>query len=150
MIIATPYIQYSKVTYKYKLEADFFVYLPTSFLPLTEHKTDYLTLSGDGKLILHKGYCSDGASGPTIDTPSSMRGAFVHDALYQLFRMGLISTDHRLDADQLLYDLTYEDGMYGWRCKLWRRELGKFGAVNADPNKKNPVYIAPKSKRSKL
>ncbi len=67
-----------------------------------EIDTPYLSLGNDGILIIKKGYAWDGPSGPTIDTLNFMRGSLVHDALYQLMRMGKILYSYKDHADRLL------------------------------------------------
>ena len=70
-----------------------------------------------GRLSIMPGYAWDGPSGPTIDTPSFMRGSLVHDALYQLIREGHLGEEHRLRADELLFMICREDGMSPWRAQ---------------------------------
>jgi hypothetical protein len=64
--------------------------------------TPYLTLDAEGHLEILKGYAWDGPSGPMIDTLESMRGALVHDALYQLIRLKKIPFRYKGYADLLL------------------------------------------------
>ena len=59
----------------------------------------WVHLAGDGQLTIKRGYCWDGASGPTFDTPSTMLASLVHDALYQLMRECLLPQDYRIRAD---------------------------------------------------
>lgn len=143
MIKASRHIVYSKVSYKYKVEKAFWVQLPKELWPKEDIKLPRLILTKAGLLTLLKGYVSDGASGPTIDTDSAFRGPFTHDALYQLFRLGLLDVKYRLVADQLMADLCLEDKMLRIRAYLWKRELRKFGAVNAEPGKVVKTYTAP-------
>lgn len=65
-----------------------------------------------GLLVVHAGYAWDGPSGPTFDTRSFMRGAFVHDALYQLIREGELAPAYRLQADRELWACCRADGMW--------------------------------------
>ena len=44
----------------------------------------------------------DGPSGPAIDTKNFMRASLVHDALYQLMRLGTLDKSRRQYADRLL------------------------------------------------
>jgi len=110
--------------YKYQTKKDITLNLRefTPDLPTLNKNigTDYIFLDKDWKIIIRKGYAWDGASGPTIDTKSSMRGSLVHDALYQLMRLGLLSEDLRESAaDQLLHDICEEDGMMDIRADVW-------------------------------
>lgn len=84
--------------------------------PAVDIITDFIVLNNDGLLTIQKGYSWDGASGPTIDTDSFMRGSLVHDSLYQLMRDGKVDRKHRQYADELLRDICIEDGMYRWRA----------------------------------
>jgi len=71
----------------------------------------WIRLSPTGQLTIARGYAWDGPSGPTLDTPSFMRGSLVHDALYQLMREGRLSRDWRKGADMELRRLCLADGM---------------------------------------
>ncbi|MBI5043601.1 MAG: hypothetical protein HZC10_07200 [Nitrospirae bacterium] len=73
--------------------------------------TPYLKLGNDGILEIKKGYAWDGPSGPTIDTLNFMRGALVHDVLYQLIRMEKIPYSYKDYADRVLQKICREDGM---------------------------------------
>ena len=138
------YIAYRK-GYKYQLAEEFTV--SVDIFPLKDIVTEFITLTTEGMLTLNAGYASDGPSGPTLDTPSSIRGAFAHDPLYQLIRMGLLCPSLRKQCDQIAYNLWIEDGMYKWRAWIWRRELNKFGSAAADPKNIKKVYIAPRRKK---
>jgi hypothetical protein len=76
----------------------------------------FITLSINGLLTIAKGYAWDGPSGPTIDTKNFMRGSLVHDALYQLMRMKLLSVSLKDLADRLLRQICREAGMSRFRA----------------------------------
>lgn len=76
-----------------------------------------------GVLMIKAGYCWDGASGPTIDTQSSMRASLVHDAFYQLMREGLLPQEYRAAADNLFQSICREDGMGRFRAWYYRTGL---------------------------
>ncbi len=103
-----------KSGYKYQLTEEY-----THIIDLPD------VLQGDwikvvaGMMCISKGYAWDGASGPTIDSESSMRASLVHDALYQLMREKKIPTLLRKYADTIFYDLCLEDGMGRIRATLW-------------------------------
>jgi len=130
--------------YKYQLAADLF--LQTTLRPPQPILTDYICLGCDGLMLLKKGYCSDGPSGPTIDTRSSIRWAFGHDGLYQLIRLGHLPAELRKECDRNAYAGWVADGMWKWRAKLWLRELNKFGGPAADPKNIKRVHLAPGGK----
>ena len=67
-------------------------------------KTPFLALSEVGVWV-KAGYCSDGASGPTVDDKTNMLAAMgLHDPLYQLIRLGVIDIKHRESIDCILRD----------------------------------------------
>jgi hypothetical protein len=87
------------------------------------------------------GYAWDGPSGPTWDTDTFMRGSLVHDAMYQLMRLGCMDRVHRCYADELLRDICIEDGM--WSFRAWYvykavRSCGESAATNS-----REVKVAP-------
>lgn len=66
----------------------------------------------DGKLHFAIRYAWDGASGPTWDDKTNMRGTLVHDGIYQLMREGFLNRFYRKYADQLLRDMCIEDAIF--------------------------------------
>ena len=84
---------------------------------------EFVSLTPQGLLCFRESYCWDGPSGPTIDTPSSMRGALKHDGLYQLMRAGVLDIKWREATDKVLRDTCKEDGMWGWRADWWYRAV---------------------------
>ena len=137
-----------KSGYKYQLQSDYVHRLPhMNLLPyvLNEIETDYLWLGTQGafndvhmQLIVKRGYAWDGPSGPTIDTKNFMRGSLVHDALYQLMRLGHLDKNvYRIRADRELYSICREDGMCHIRAQVvyWGVRIGgnpgsRYGAEN--------------------
>jgi len=94
--------------YLYQTEADF--EWPTGIKPVKQGGNRFVTLRDDGLLYIAAGYAWDGASGPAINTKSFVRASLVHDALYQLIRLGVVATDDRVIADRLLRDILIKDG----------------------------------------
>jgi hypothetical protein len=129
--------------YKYQLAEDVRVYIPE--LEGREPYDDgrYLSLI-NGILLIRAGYAWDGPSGPTIDTKNSMRGSLVHDALYQLLRVGhlsIIDGDREL-ADDIMYDIMVEDGM--WRIRAWTWfNMVRGLAESAATSKPKEILLAP-------
>jgi hypothetical protein len=130
-----------KSGYKYQLHADYRIKLPINFY--TEYVTDYIEINSDSILTIKKGYCWDGASGPTIDTKNTMRASLVHDALYQLIRQRVLSKCHRNMADDLFYDILREDGMSYIRAKIWHNAVKNLGASAASPKAVKTIITAP-------
>lgn len=93
----------------------------------------WIALGHSGTMNIKADYCWDGASGPTIDTKTSMRASLVHDALYQLMREGLVDDDCREVADDLFEKLCIEDGMNRFRAWYYRQGL-RFAGFAATRN----------------
>ena len=127
--------------YKYQLAENHHTLV--NIFPAETIKSEFITLDVTGKLTIKAGYAWDGPSGPTLDSRSSMRGSLVHDAIYQLLREKKLPAFYRKEADEELYRRLREDGMWGWRAWLWRREVNKFAGAAADPNHRKVVYNAP-------
>ena len=128
--------------YKYQLAEDYVIQL--EWQPEKDIKTEFITFTKTGVLTLKSGYASDGPSGPTRDTPSFMRGAFVHDGLYQLMRMELLPPEWKEYADDLLQELCLEDGMWSWRASYVHYGVDKAAGFAILPKNIKHVYTAPK------
>lgn len=94
------------------------------------YEDEKVKLHKNGLLSVKPGF-TFGASGPTIDTKSSREASCIHDAIYHLSDMGLFEGDDsgkmRGIADNLLYKICIENGMYRWRAKAWLKTLEIFG-----------------------
>lgn len=113
-----PTFSYSpRKEWKYKTDTLFVERV--SIFPEVHIITEHIELSPDGKLAIKAGYAWDGPSGPALDTPSGMRASLVHDALYQLMRMGLLPILWRKEADLELRRIAREDGMSFTRARYW-------------------------------
>ncbi len=118
--------------YKYQLRDDYSV--PIDLAPSEPVVHPFVRLERDGLLTLRAGYAWDGPSGPALDTRNFMRASLVHDALYQLMRLGLLDHGvHRAHADAILRALCLEDGMSAWRAGLAYHAVRLFGARHATP-----------------
>lgn len=127
--------------YKYQLAEDYYHQL--KFVPGITNQSDWITIYEDGRLFIRKGYAWDGASGPTYDTKSSMRGSLVHDALYQMMRLELVPDMWRAEADTEFYDILVEDGMWKWRAGIWYRSVKKWAKKHVKSKMKKKIIIAP-------
>jgi hypothetical protein len=128
-------------------EIDHEVYKYISIMPFStmtrikgyEIKHKYFTLYPGGTLVIAKGYCCDGASGPTMDDDSNIHAGFCHDVLYQLLRIGKLSrTESDFDRNRKLADLTFYDqlkldGMNWFRRWYYYRAVRMFGKQHAKP-----------------
>lgn len=129
-------IQYRTLDgYKYETRRDYVIHLenvrPSGLFPID---TPYLKISLSGVLWIKAGYCWDGPSGPAIDTKNFMRASLVHDALYQLIRMGLLSVEMRGEADRILRKLCLEDGMSTARAWWVYTAVKSFARRACDPD----------------
>ncbi len=101
-------------------------------------------LDVDGWLIIFADYPWDGPSGPTIDTPSFMRGSLVHDVLFEMLRLGLLPHDpcfHLANCE--LEKICLEDGMWPCRARYVYTAVEKFASAAAAIAPEN-ILIAPK------
>ncbi|GAF89000.1 unnamed protein product, partial [marine sediment metagenome] len=86
--------------YKYQLAANYIVQI--GIKPENNINTKFIVLSTEGMLSILRGYAWDGASGGYPDLKKIMRGSLIHDALYQLIRMKLLTLGDRKQADKEL------------------------------------------------
>jgi hypothetical protein len=125
--------------YKYQVFETFSI--QTALRPETTISLDYITLDTFGLLTIYKGYAWDGASGPSFDTKSFMRGSCVHDAIYQLIYHELLPYSTKAYADDLLIFICNEDGMLELRQK-WVHKAVEVGG-DPRPSRIKPVLTAP-------
>lgn len=135
------YIKFEVIGGAYQLVEDY--QNQTIIMPDNDIGADLIELTTGGLLTIKKYYCSDGPSGPTIDTKSSLRGAFEHDAFFQLFRRGML--DHKWfdEVNNQLNVTCDEDGMNDTRSDMWEWSLNRFGDKAADPKNRREVLTAP-------
>lgn len=88
-------------------------------------------LTPDGMLTIFEDYPWDGPSGPTIDTADFMRGSLVHDALYEMMRLGLLPQECFHLANLELHRICIEDGMSDFRAGYVLRGVESFGSAYA-------------------
>ena len=129
--------------YKYQLRRAYTVDTPIRLPSSVATHGGFVCMTADGGLTMAAGYAWDGPSGPTVDTPSFMRGSLVHDGLYQLIREGLIGMEHRKAADQLLREHCRQDGMGRLRAAYVYRAVRWFGAKHAKPRPVPDDQVAP-------
>lgn len=141
-------IQYSS-GYKYQMRRDYPYKLPSPFGPfcarvhVPEPLNPFFLVLPSTALYIFRGYAWDGASGPTIDTKSSMRGSLLHDVIYQAIRLEILPADCRLLADLLLYRVLIEDKMWPLRAQTWFLMVREFAASSIEPTAERPILVAP-------
>jgi hypothetical protein len=133
-------IKYRK-GYKYQLAEDY-----TCFVGIFPEKSiawKWGVLSNNGFATVLEDYAWDGASGPTFDTPDTMRGSLLHDFLYQMMRLGLLNVSLRPQADNLLHDICVEDGMIHARAELWEEAVSMFAGSAVKHDAEPEILTAP-------
>ena len=116
----------------YQLDAT--VRVPTCMLGYDIHHQAWqggYSLGRNGLMKIWKGFVWDGPSGPTYDSPDSMRASLVHDVFYDMIRKGHLPKGARKLADQELRRIAIQDGMWRWRANLWYQMLRRFGTSSA-------------------
>jgi len=131
---------YYKTGYKYQLTRDAWFWTDIRGFDI---ETKFIHLYEDGWVWIRAGYAWDGASGPTKDTKTSMRGSLLHDSLYQLIRLEALPDIVREASDIELKKRCLQDGMWEVRVNVWERVLKKVGKYFADPKKKKIELRAP-------
>ena len=106
-------------------------------------KTEFVELFKSGWVCVQAGWAWDGASGPTIDTKSSIRASLAHDLGAMLMRQEILPRELWFQNDRMLERLCLEDGMWGWRAKAWRKFLSLVKGAYGRPEKKRVVHVAP-------
>lgn len=130
---------YYRKGYEYQLEKDFVMFVGFGGV---HGGNDFVWLTPTGYLTIKRGYAWDGPSGPTIHTPNFLRGSLVHDALYQLIRLGVLSIDDRPEVDNILKEIIKEDGMNSLRAWWVHKAVSIFGEMYMR-NKQDEVLTAP-------
>ena len=127
--------------YRYQLAES--IEIQTDLRPPEDIITDFAILYTTGIFRLIRGYACDGASGTTIDTPGSFRGAFFHDAGYQMLRLKKLPPEWRKKFDKLAHKLWREDMKWRWRANLWYKMVRKLAGFAADPKNVRKIFEAP-------
>lgn len=121
-------------SYRYQLMYPYHVETP--FRPRAEKRTPFVDLHRDGKLCIAVRYAWDGPSGPVLHTPTFMRASLIHDALYQLMRLGKLDyRANRKQADELLRIICIQDGMSAFRSWYVYLAVRIFGRAHARPSR---------------
>lgn len=119
--------------YKYQVHEDFEI--QTGIFGVNA-VTKYIRLTPDGMLWIKAGYAWNGSNWSS--DKRAMIASLVHDALYQLMRLGLLSrTVFREPADALYRDMCIVEGMSRFEAGWRYRGLQWFGKGSTYPEK-NP------------
>lgn len=108
-------LAYQQASYLFQVRQHDYV-VQTKLRPDRRIETDFVVLEVDGRLWIKFGYASDGPTGLPAWAKRYfkrlLRGAFGHDAIYQLIRSGLLPESARAEADQYLLEQWLEDGVW--------------------------------------
>ncbi len=105
---------------------------------------DYVRLYANGWMWFRYNYAWDGASGPTLDDKTNMRGSLYHDGAAQLSREGMLPAIWRDYFDKILKNTCVADGMPYLRAELWHLGVDRCGAFAFEPGyNPYPVQYAP-------
>lgn len=126
--------------YKYQLAQEYSLQTP---IKGTHIEDEYFLLLDDGLLTIRKGYAWDGASGPTIDTKSSMRASLVHDVFCQVMRDKRLAFIWQNHVNRLFYTHCVEDGMWKWRAAMWHLAVEFADAGNPKQGPDRNLLTAP-------
>jgi len=127
-------MNYKEVDGGYILLED--VNVETDVKPLKMISKVFYGLTTDGNLYARHGYWWNGASGPAIDTESTMLPSLVHDVLYQMIREKDLPLSFKDDADEELYRLMVDADDSWWgvlRSKYFYQAVSLFGGSSCEP-----------------
>ena len=127
--------------YKYQLAESVVIQTPVKGYDVS---SEFYTLHRNGILYIRAGYAWDGASGPTWDTKSSMRGSLIHDVFCQLMRRREV--DYKLwhsVVNEFFKELCLEDGMWSARASLWASAVEFADAGDPSQGPDYPILTAP-------
>lgn len=85
----------------------------TPIIPAKKIVTRFLTLNESGTLVIEPDYSWNGGTG-AVDDSVMIYASLVHDAFYQLMRMGFVAIEQKELADKLLHDMIVD----GYKYKL--------------------------------
>lgn len=134
--------------YKYQTKTDY--YSATPIKPPREILTTFVCLGKNGHMLIRRHYAWNGASGPTVDSLSSIRASLEHDALYQLMQEGELNRAFKGEVDKYFKSLLIQDGMSSVRASLWDAGLALFGHHATTEDAIAPVCYAPYNLAMKL
>lgn len=142
--MSASYIVYEKLSgYKYRLKEDYYIYIPE--LLNYSITTEYIRIRPNGMMCIDKEYAWNGASGPAPDAKWNMRGSLLHDACYQLIRLGKLPESFKGIADAILEREMIKDGAWRWVARLFEWATNTFADYAIKPRKgEGEILFAPK------
>lgn len=109
----TTAVVYYRTGYRHQLVESFEmdVAAEAGIFPVTPGGNEFVNLTLGGDLNIAIGYAWNGANWPAINTKSFVRPSLVHDALRQLWELGIIDDVGLAASDRLLAKMLREDGL---------------------------------------
>lgn len=132
MIPESTQISYQRVGGAFQLAEIFVVH--SGIQPDYDIRAGFIELKRTGELIIYDGFVWDGGSGPAYNNKSMIAGSLPHDALYKLFRLGLLPLKYRYLADRLLIKTGDRAGMLKTRQAWVLFAVKTFARRSALPN----------------
>jgi len=132
------------IKYKYQLTEPYTIQI--GLRPMDDIDTSFVKLTKNGELTLIRYYAWDGATFPCPDFRSVMRGALVHDGLYQLMRLGKLDYRvYRKEADDILRTFCLSDGMASWVAWIIYMAVRWFavGAAKSHEKPEDQIHAIP-------
>jgi len=126
--------------YKYQVRISLLIQTQITGIDVNTEIMEYLGLDVSGLLFIKSGYAWNGSNWSS--DKHAMIASLVHDALYQLMRLELLSrTMFRKPADALYRDLCIAEGMSKIEAAIRYRGLRWFGKGSTYPKKKTRGQI---------
>lgn len=101
------------------------------------------SIDKQGRFTVYPGYMWDGASGPTVDTPDTIKASLGHDAGYEAIRRGHLPPEAKAVIDRWFHDQLIRDGVPDFRAYAWYRGVDLFGRSSTLAMNQRPVLRAP-------
>lgn len=99
-----------KTGYRHQLVKQYEQYVAgAGIFPVEPGGNDFVWLTIDGRLIIRVAYAWNGANKPAINDKSFVRPSLVHDALRQLWQLGVIDDTGLAASDKLLGEMLRND-----------------------------------------
>lgn len=114
-----------KTGYRHQLVKQYEQYVAgAGIFPIEAGGNEFVQLTIDGRLIIRVGYAWNGANKPAINDKSFVRPSLTHDALRQLWQLGVIDNTGLAASDKLLgkmlrHDMLTIAGRYQYLPARW-------------------------------